>query len=190
MSYLGGPSAVEQWNPIVNQAAADWGVPVEWIKAVIQVESGGNPDAFNRSDPGGSRGLMQISGPTARAYGVEDLDTLFDPVLNIAVGTHLLSDLRRSYGDDFRRVYSAYNSGGPDKWTWSAQVAANVERALGALAGYAGEVFEQAGAWVDENWPPADSWGGNGGQVAEGASWPILAAGIGLLFLVSGKRRR
>src|SRR6185436_19757705 len=143
--HLGSVLAVERWNSIVTQAANDWGVPAEWIKAVIEVESSGNPNAYNPADPGGARGLMQIIASTARAYGVEDLAELFDPVVNIAVGTHLLSDLRRRYGDDFRRVYSAYNSGGPDKWTWSEQVAANVARALSALEGYAGQAVETAG---------------------------------------------
>ncbi len=83
---------------------------------------------------------MQISRATALAYGVVNVDTLFDPAVNIDIGTHLLSDLRASYGDDFRAVYSAYNSGSAAAWQTSAQVFANVQRALSALADYASQM--------------------------------------------------
>lgn len=124
------------FDSIIESAASFWDVPESWIRAVIQVESSWNPNAYNPNDPGGARGLMQITGPTARAYGVTDLSTLFDPAVNIGVGTQLLADLRRSYGDNFQRVYSAYNSGNPDLWLTSNQVAANVLRAVAALADF------------------------------------------------------
>lgn len=122
------------FDDIITQAADSWSVPESWIRAVIQVESGWNPNAYNPNDPDGARGLMQIIGPTARAYGIVDLSSLYDPVINIAVGTHLLSDLRNQYGNDFQRVYSAYNSGNPDLWQTSSEVAGNVARAMAALS--------------------------------------------------------
>ncbi len=122
------------FEDFIRASAQQWNVPEAWIGAVIQAESSWNPNAWNQSDPGGSRGLMQISGPTATAYGVLNPQALFDPALNIDVGTHLLHDLRSSYGDDLRRVYSAYNSGKPDLYLTSSQVANNVERVLAALS--------------------------------------------------------
>lgn len=122
------------FDAIIAGAASKWSVPEEWISAVIQTESSGNPMAFNPNDPGGARGLMQITAPTARSYGVVDLNKLFDPAYNIEVGTHLLHDLISRYGMDFRRVYSAYNSGNPDLWQTSSEVAANVARALSNLS--------------------------------------------------------
>jgi soluble lytic murein transglycosylase-like protein len=121
----------------ISSASYSYDVPESWIRAVIQVESNWNPNAFNPNDPGGSRGLMQISGPTAKAYGVTDLDSLFDPLYNIGIGTRLLGDLRQRYGDDFQAVYSAYNSGSPTLWQTSSQVAGHVENALNALAQFA-----------------------------------------------------
>jgi soluble lytic murein transglycosylase-like protein len=123
----------------IQTSANRYGVPVSWVQAVISVESNWNPNAYNANDPGGARGLMQIIEPTARAYGVTDLSTLFDPTVNIDVGTHLLGDLRQRYGDDFQAVYSAYNSGSATLWQTSAQVAANVEKAVEALASWSTE---------------------------------------------------
>lgn len=120
----------------ISQAAAKWGVPETWIQAVIQTESSWNTNAYNANDPGGARGLMQVIASTARAYGVTDLSSLFIPSVGIDVGTHLLHDLRQSYGEDFQRVYSAYNSGKPDLWQTSAQVAAHVQTAMANLASW------------------------------------------------------
>ena len=130
------------FESFIDASSREYGVPVSWIQAVIQTESSWNPNAYNASDPGGARGLMQIIAATARAYGVTNLSDLFDPATNIDIGTHLLSDIAQGLhvinwdSADFRRVYSAYNSGNPDKWETSSQVAANVQRALGALANW------------------------------------------------------
>lgn len=121
------------FEDLIASASQKWGVPESWIGAVIQTESSGNPNAVNSTDPGGSRGLMQISGPTAKAYGITDLSTLFNPAINIDTGAHILHDLRQKYGEDLRRVYSAYNSGNPDLWMTSAQVSNNVGRVMSAL---------------------------------------------------------
>lgn len=135
------------YDSLISSASAKWSVPPEWIKAVIQVESAWNPEAYNPDDP--SFGLMGILDATARAYGVTDLITLFDPATNIDIGTHLLADLRARYGDDFRSVYSAYNSGSPTLWETSAEVAGNVQRAVSALAEYLGtQVSGNAGTLV------------------------------------------
>lgn len=131
----------------ISSAAYSYSVPESWIRAVIQVESNWNPNAFNPNDPGGSRGLMQISGPTAHAYGVTDLDQLFDPLYNISIGSRILSDLRSRFGDDFRAVYSAYNSGSGTLWQTSAQVADHVSKALAALANWTDTAVD----WAENN---------------------------------------
>lgn len=124
----------------IQAAASAWNVPVSWIKAVIQTESAWNPDAYNPNDPTGAYGLMQVLYSTAQALGyLGQPGGLLDPATNINLGTKLLSQLRASYGDDFRRVYSAYNSGNPDLWQTSTEVAGNVARALAALLSYSVE---------------------------------------------------
>lgn len=118
----------------IEVAAARYNVPSSWVRAVIETESSWNPNAHNASDPTGAYGLMQILYRTAQALGYSGPpEGLYDPALNIDLGTKLLGQLRQSYGDDFRRVYSAYNSGKPDLWQTSTQVATNVGRALTAL---------------------------------------------------------
>ncbi len=123
----------------IRAASQRYHVPESWIQAVIEVESAWNPQAY-RAEPqiqDASRGLMQILGRTARGLGFTgDPADLFNVEINIDLGTKLLGQLRERYGDDFRRVYSAYNSGKPDLYKTSSQVAANVARAVEALSKY------------------------------------------------------
>lgn len=122
------------WETEISGASTRWSVPEAWIRAVIETESSWDPNAHNASDPTGAYGLMQVLYKTATGLGYAGPpEGLYDPGVNIDLGTKLLGQLRRSYGDDFRRVYSAYNSGNPNLWQTSTQVAANVSRALGNL---------------------------------------------------------
>jgi soluble lytic murein transglycosylase-like protein len=103
------------------------------IQSVIELESSWNPNAVNLSDPTGAYGLGQILFSTAQGLGYTGTPQgLLDPATNINLIAKLISQLIHSYGDDFRRVYSAYNSGNPDLWKTSPQVAANVARAMSA----------------------------------------------------------
>lgn len=121
------------FDDIIAKYALRFNVPEVWIKAVIRTESNFDPEAY-RAEPqiqDASYGLMQLLYGTARGLGFTgSANDLYDPDTNIRLGTQLLSDLQKRYGDDFRRIYSAYNSGNPDRWQTSSQVRANVERAL------------------------------------------------------------
>lgn len=161
--------------------AASWlyDVPAAWIQAVIDTESSGNPRAY-RYEPAikdASYGLMQLLYSTAKGLGYEGTpDGLYDPETNINLGTRLLRQLRDRYGDDFARVYSAYNSGRPDLYLSSTQVWNNVQRALNALAQYAGEVKETV-----------ITAGGNIETSVQ--SNPVPAVVLGLALLAWRKRR-
>ncbi len=157
----------------ITASAQRYNVPESWIKAVIETESSWNPKAY-REEPkinDASYGLMQLLYNTALGLGYSGTSSgLFDPATNIDLGTKLLGQHRAAYGDDFRRVYSAYNSGNPDLWGRSKQVAANVERAVNNLA-----------RWVSAG-------------VSEFAQSPQSGPLVGLLVLVflwswTGKRR-
>lgn len=119
------------FDDIVRANAVTWNVPESWIKAWIQTESSGRPNAY-RAEPkigDASYGLMQLLTQTARGLGYGGPpEGLYDPATNIFYGTKLISQLRSSYGDDVRRVYSAYNSGRPDLYLTSTQVSTNVSR--------------------------------------------------------------
>lgn len=121
------------YDDIIQAAAGRYNVPADWIKGYIQVESSGDPTAYNPNDPGGAWGLMQIIASTARAYGVSDLSTLFNPVVNIDVGAHLLHDLIVRYGRNLESVASAYNSGNPTAWETNPDVAEYVRRIKAAI---------------------------------------------------------
>lgn len=88
-------------------------VPLELVLAVVQVESGYHNFARSRV---GALGLMQIMPHTGRALARElEIDwngneTLFEPVLNVRMGTHYLGYLHRRYGS-YQAALAAYNWG-------------------------------------------------------------------------------
>jgi soluble lytic murein transglycosylase-like protein len=127
---------LENYESLILNNAERWNVPVAWIKAVIMQESSGNPNAY-RAEPqiqDASYGLMQLLYRTAKGLGYTGTpEGLYDPAVNIEFGTKLLGQLRRSYGDNFSRVYSAYNSGSPDRYLSSSQVADHVNKAVAWL---------------------------------------------------------
>lgn len=82
---------------------------VDWrlVAAVIQAESGFNPDAVS---PVGARGLMQLMPATAADYGVT-LKTIHDPEANVEAGVKHLKMLSRLYEGDIPLIAAAYNAG-------------------------------------------------------------------------------
>jgi soluble lytic murein transglycosylase-like protein len=105
---------VDRFWDIINEMAIKYQVRQSLIQAVIHWESGGNPNAF-RAEPrinDASYGLMQILGSTARAMGWTGTDPkeLYDPRLNIDLGTKYLSLLIRQYNDEFLALLN-YNGG-------------------------------------------------------------------------------
>lgn len=126
------------WEAEITAASQRYQVPEEWIRAVIETESSWNPNAYRWEQKinDASYGLMQILGKTAIGLGFDGdvYHDLYDPAVNIDLGTRDLAQLIRAYGNDFRRVISAYNSGQPDLWETSDQVAGHVAKAVANLA--------------------------------------------------------
>lgn len=90
------PQNVAQWQSLAVQAGQKYGVDPALILAVIQQESGGDPNAGSNAD---AHGLMQLLPSTAAAYGVSG-SQITNPVMNIDAGTHYLSDLiKAAHGD-------------------------------------------------------------------------------------------
>lgn len=90
---------------IVERAARDNRVEPEFLRAMIDVESGSSARAVS---PRGARGLMQLMPATAVEYGVNDP---FDPRQNIRAGARHLRRLLDRYGQDKTLALAAYNAG-------------------------------------------------------------------------------
>ena len=94
-----------QLKHIVQKQSLMQNVPVALVLAIIDVESGGNPNVVGRS---GSIGLMQIKPATAKQYGITDL---FDPASNVDAGVHYLHDLIKHYHGNLQLAVAGYNAG-------------------------------------------------------------------------------
>jgi soluble lytic murein transglycosylase-like protein len=126
------------YDGFAASAAARHGVPVSWIKAVIGTETSFEIPAPRRWEPKVQEyayGPMQILLSTAdQLYPGISAAELESADANVDVGAAYIRRLMDSYGGDFRDVYSAYNSGNPERWhDPSSPTAANVTRALGWL---------------------------------------------------------
>ena len=130
------PIKATPFDDIFFEYAALYGVPYTWVKAVAGAESDYNPNAY-RAEPAigdASRGLMQLLLQTATNLGFQgDPSYLFDPAINVNLGTKLLAEDIRRFGENFERVYSAYNSGSATAYLTNATVRAHVDRAVSYL---------------------------------------------------------
>jgi soluble lytic murein transglycosylase-like protein len=90
--------------PVVDEAARRTQIDRALLMAVIDVESGGNPQAVS---PKGARGLMQLMPQTGLTQGAADL---FDPHQNIDAGARLLRTLLATFGD-LPLALAAFNAG-------------------------------------------------------------------------------
>jgi membrane-bound lytic murein transglycosylase B len=92
----------------VVEAARRFGIPASWIRAVMQVENGGDAQAVS---PKGAMGLMQIMPETwadlRQRYGLSA--DPFDPHDNIIAGAAYLRELHDRYGSP--GFLAAYNAG-------------------------------------------------------------------------------
>ncbi|WP_236061052.1 lytic transglycosylase domain-containing protein [Paraburkholderia domus] len=97
-------SRVMALSPLINEAARATNLDSALLMAVIDVESGGNPQAVS---PKGATGLMQLMPGTGALHGASDL---FDPRQNISAGASYLKKLMRQFGN-LQLVLAAYNAG-------------------------------------------------------------------------------
>jgi len=90
------------------------GLSPHLVLGVIQVESAGKADAVSRS---GARGLMQLMPATAKEFAKKHniaysgTGDLFDPDINLRLGTVYLAYLKRFFKDDLWLTLAAYNCG-------------------------------------------------------------------------------
>ena len=91
------------YEPLIQQAAATHGVPVNLVKAVIQTESAYRSRARS---PKGAIGLMQLMPKTALQYQAANA---YDPRANIDAGVKYLRTLLDQF--ELPLAIAAYNAG-------------------------------------------------------------------------------
>lgn len=90
---------------MILKAAKQNNLRPELLEAVVQVESGYNPDALSNK---GASGLMQLMPATAQALGVNDP---FDPEQNLMGGAKYLRQQLDRFNGDEKKALAAYNAG-------------------------------------------------------------------------------
>ncbi|HHL72663.1 MAG TPA: hypothetical protein ENJ29_09145 [Bacteroidetes bacterium] len=95
------------WDTIrreISRAAEKYDLSPKLITAVIEQESGGDPQAVSQA---GARGVMQLMDTTATMLGVKNV---FDPAENIDAGSRYLKQQLDRFGE-LPLALAAYNAG-------------------------------------------------------------------------------
>ncbi len=100
--------SIDRFAEFIDEASGRFAVPARWIRAVMQVESGGDQDATSSR---GAMGLMQLMPGTwvelSVRYGL-GLDP-FDPRDNVFAGTAYLREMHDRFGS--AGFLAAYHAG-------------------------------------------------------------------------------
>nr|WP_086940964.1 transglycosylase SLT domain-containing protein [Thaumasiovibrio occultus] len=111
---------------------SELGTPFITLMSISRQESAFNPSVTSHA---GARGLMQLmpatAKETARAHEVEyaGVDELYQPELNITLGSHYLTDMLANWGDNRILAFASYNAGPHRAQRW-------LERSAGRLDAY------------------------------------------------------
>jgi len=95
----------QDYDRLIDEAAAAHGVEFALVKAIIKAESGFNPRAVSHA---GAMGLMQIMPANLTSFNLSDP---FDPGQNIHAGTRYIKLLLDRYSEDLNMALAAYNAG-------------------------------------------------------------------------------
>lgn len=109
------------YKDYMNSYGKEFNVDPFLIAAIINVESNYNKNAVS---PKEAKGLMQI-GPKTGEWGAEQLkingytsDMLFDPNINIRLGSWYINVLNKEFGNNLDIVLAAYNAGSGNVSKW------------------------------------------------------------------------
>ena len=100
-----------------ENASKQTSVPMDLLLAISRTESHFDPQARSVKD---AQGLMQLLPSTAKAEGMSDDQDLFDPQLNIELGSKHFSGLLKQY-DSKEYAIAAYNAGATAVERWRSR---------------------------------------------------------------------
>jgi hypothetical protein len=111
---MGASRLVNRWAPVIGAASERFDVPARWIRAVVQMESGGRTmSGAHRpiTSRAGAMGVMQLMPGTYRQMSAQYRlgANPYDPHDNIFAGTAYLHWLFHKYG--YPAMFAAYNDG-------------------------------------------------------------------------------
>ena len=99
----GAPNSLDA---LIERIAGEKGLDPNLMRALIEQESGFNPQAVSRA---GARGLMQLMPGTAAAYGAGGRE--FEPEANLRAGMSYFAELLQKFNGNVERALTAYNAG-------------------------------------------------------------------------------
>ena len=101
-------SRLDYWTDLIREASVRFGIPERWIREVMRMESGGNPQALSSA---GAMGLMQVIPSTyAKLRWQHGLGANpWEPRDNILAGAAYIREMYDLYG--FPGFLAAYNAG-------------------------------------------------------------------------------
>ena len=101
----GGTESTSQYDPLIEQAAARYGIDPAVLHGLIQQESGFDPEAQSSA---GAAGLTQLMPGTASSLGVANP---LNPAESIEGGARYLSQMMSRFGGNTEDALAAYNAG-------------------------------------------------------------------------------
>jgi soluble lytic murein transglycosylase-like protein len=101
----GGATGGSQYDQLIEQSAARYGLDPAILHGLIQQESGFDPNATSSA---GAVGLAQLMPGTASSLGVTNPS---DPVQSIEGGARYLSQMMSQFGGNVADALAAYNAG-------------------------------------------------------------------------------
>jgi soluble lytic murein transglycosylase-like protein len=104
-----GTASRTAYDALIDSVAQAYGQDAALMRAIVQVESGFDPNAVS---PKGAIGLMQVMPSTAALFGLaRPQQALFEPESNLRTGAQFLRSLLLRFAGDAELAVAAYNAG-------------------------------------------------------------------------------
>lgn len=112
------------YNSVINRECRRYHLDPHWVMSLIRQESSFNPRALSSAN---AHGLMQLLPSTARQVARQmklrrpTPSRLFEPELNIRLGTRHFSDLLKKFDGQMEMTLASYNAGADRVAVWISE---------------------------------------------------------------------